>query len=94
MTGEININNLSENAHKYEFIVAFMCDGELWYWGAYRFVWSAAASSSTMSESAATKRTEKISPLFYNLLGFVKMHKRQFFSGPASEVLGRVFACN
>lgn len=45
MTGEININNLSENAHKYEFIVAFMYDGELWYWGAYRFVWDAEAAA-------------------------------------------------
>ena len=41
MTGEIKINNMSETAHKYEFIVARECDGELWYWGAYRFVWDA-----------------------------------------------------
>lgn len=41
MTGEIKINNMSENAHKYEFIVARECEGELWFWGAYRFVWDA-----------------------------------------------------
>lgn len=45
MNGEIKINNMSENANKYEFIVARECDGELWFWGAYRFVWDAEAAA-------------------------------------------------
>ena len=36
MTTEITIRNMSENAHKYEFIVARLCEGEFWFYGAYR----------------------------------------------------------
>ena len=45
MIGEIKINNMSENAHKYEFVVVSQCDGEMWYWGAYRFAWDAEAAA-------------------------------------------------
>ena len=33
---EIKINNQPAEASKYEFIVARKCDGEWWYWGAYK----------------------------------------------------------
>jgi precorrin-4 methylase len=36
MTTEINILNMSENAHKYEFIVARLCEGDFWFYGAYK----------------------------------------------------------
>lgn len=36
MKVEINIRNMSENAHKYEFIVARFCEGEWWFYGAYK----------------------------------------------------------
>jgi hypothetical protein len=42
---KFKINNMSANAHKYEFIVAFMYEGEVWYWGAYRYAWDAEAGA-------------------------------------------------
>lgn len=45
MTGELNIKNMSDDALKYEFIVAFPLDGELWYWGAYRFSYDAESAA-------------------------------------------------
>lgn len=36
MTTEINIRNMSENAHNYEFIVARFCEGDWWFYGAYK----------------------------------------------------------
>lgn len=43
MTGkiEIEIRNMSEDAHKYEFIVAHYCDGVFWFYGAYAHSWHA-----------------------------------------------------
>ena len=35
MTTEINIRNMSANAHSYEFIVARFCEGDWWFYGAY-----------------------------------------------------------
>ena len=45
MKGEIKVNNMSETANHYEFVVARECDGELWYWGAYRHTWDAEAAA-------------------------------------------------
>lgn len=39
------INNMSENANKYEFIVARECDGEFWFWGAYKDGFKAASAA-------------------------------------------------
>lgn len=45
MKGEVKVNNMSEAANHYEFVVARECDGELWYWGAYRHAWDAEAAA-------------------------------------------------
>ena len=41
MTTEINIHNMSANAHNYEFIVARFCEGDWWFYGAYNNGWKA-----------------------------------------------------
>ena len=43
MTTEIIIRNEPEYAHKYEFIVARLCEGEFWFYGAYADGFKAAA---------------------------------------------------
>jgi hypothetical protein len=32
---KINVRNLPDYAKRYMFIVSRLCDGELWFWGAY-----------------------------------------------------------
>lgn len=43
MTTEITIRNEPAYAHDYEFIVARLCDGEFWFYGAYAEGWRADA---------------------------------------------------
>lgn len=48
MTTEIIIRNEPEYAHKYEFVVANLCEGEFWFYGAYRDGWKADQVASTL----------------------------------------------